>query len=90
MKLTNWLRYYYDGSKLPKWRRHHHDGSEGVVEERTTCAFLAVDLVPLAYGVRGAVYRECSTLEDAFLEVDCAAERRGHSCTPACTVWRRE
>jgi hypothetical protein len=90
MKLTKWLRHHYDGSNLPKWRRHHHDGSEGVVEKRRTGAFIAVDLVPLAYGVRGGVHRECTTLEDAFLEVDCAAERRGHTCTAGCTRWRRD
>ena len=90
MKFTNWLRHHHDASELRKWRRHHHDGSEGVVEERKRDAFIAVDLVPLVRGLRGGVHRECTTLEDAFLEVDCAAERRGHTCTLACTVWRRE
>jgi hypothetical protein len=90
MKLTNWLHHYYDRSKVSKWRRHHYDGSEGVVEERKTGAFIAVDLLPLAYGLRGGVHRECTTLEDAFLEVDYAAERRGHTCTSACTLWRRD
>ena len=89
MKLPKWLRHHSDGPKLTKWRRHHYDGSEGVVEERKT-AFIAVDLVPVGYGVRGGVHRECTVLEDAFLEVDCAAERRGHICTSACTRWRRE
>jgi hypothetical protein len=90
MELTKWWHHHDDESKLTNWRRHHHDGSEGVVEEPKTGAFIAVDLVPVAYGLRGGVRRECTTLEDAFLEVDCAAERRGHFCTSACTLWRRE
>ena len=90
MKLTKWWRHHDDGLKLPKGRRHHHDGSEGVVEARKTGAFIGLDLVRLAYDVRGGVHCECTTLEDAFLEVDCAAERRGHTCTSACTLWRRE
>ncbi len=75
---------------LSKWRRHHHDASEGLVEEREMGSFMAVDLVPVGYGLRRGISLECTNLNDAFLEVDCAAERRGHTCTPACTLWRRE
>ena len=74
--------------KLRKWRRYHRDGSEGFVEEREVGAFVAVDLIPVAYGIRRGILRECRNLEEAFLEVDCAAERRGHTCTPTCTRWR--
>jgi hypothetical protein len=49
-----------------------------------------VDLIPVAYGIRRGILRECLNLEEAFLEVDCAAERRGHTCTPTCTRWRLE
>jgi hypothetical protein len=76
--------------KLRKWRRYHRDGSEGLVEERKVGAFVAVDLIPVAYGIRRGILRECLNLEEAFLEVDCAAERRGHTCTPTCTRWRLE
>jgi hypothetical protein len=76
--------------KLRKWRRYHRDGSEGLVEEREVGAFVAVDLIPVAYGIRRGILRECLNLEEAFLEVDCAAERRGHTCTPTCTRWRLE
>jgi hypothetical protein len=90
MKFTKWWRHHYDESELTNWRRHHDDGSESVVEERKTGVFIAIDLVPVSYGLRGGVRRECATLEDAFMELDCAAERRGHLCTAACTRWRRE
>jgi hypothetical protein len=76
--------------KLRKWRRYHRDGSEGLVEEREVGAFVAVDLIPVAYGIRRGILRECRNLDEAFLEVDCAAERRGHTCTPTCTRWRLE
>jgi hypothetical protein len=76
--------------KLSKWRRYHQAGSEGLVEEREMGAFVAVDLLPVGYGLRRGMLRECTNLNDAFLEVDCAAERRGHTCTPACTLWRHE
>jgi hypothetical protein len=80
-----------NATKLREWQRRHHDGSHGFVEERTPGIFVAIDVIP--FGTRvglGGANREFTTIEDAFLAADCAAEWRGHTCTPACTRWRRD
>jgi hypothetical protein len=80
-----------NATKLREWHRHHHDGSHGFVEERKPGIFVAIDIVPFGtrVGPTGA-NREFTTIEDACLTADCAAEWRGHTCTPACTRWRRK
>jgi hypothetical protein len=80
-----------NAAKLREWQRHHHDGSHGFVKERKPGIFVAIDVVP--FGTRRAptgANREFTTIEDACLTADCAAEWRGHTCTPACTRWRRQ
>jgi hypothetical protein len=80
-----------NATKLREWQRRHHDGSHGVVEERKLGIFVAIDVIPSGtrLGPEGA-NREFTTIEDACLAADCAAEWRGHTCTPACTRWRRK
>jgi hypothetical protein len=77
-------------TKLREWHRRHHDGSHGFVEERKRGIFVAIDIIPFGprLGPLGA-NREFTTIEDACLAADCAAEWRGHTCTSACTHWRR-
>ena len=77
-------------TRLREWQRRHHDGSQSFVEERKPVLFLAMDVIP--FGIRAGpvgANREFTTVEDACLAADCAAEWRGHTCTPACTRWRR-
>jgi hypothetical protein len=77
--------------RLREWQRHHHDGSQGVVEERSPGIFVAIDVIPFGRreGPAGA-NREFTTIEEACMAADCAAEWRGHTCTSACTLWRRK
>ena len=80
-----------NATKLREWQRRHHDGSQGLVEERTPGLFVALDVIP--FGTRMApvgANREYTTIEDACLAADCAAGWRGHTCTTACTRWRRK
>jgi hypothetical protein len=79
-----------NATKLREWHRHHHDGSDGFVEERKPGIFVTIDVIPFGtrVGPVGA-NREFTTIEDAWMAADCAAEWRGHTCTSACTRWRR-
>ena len=80
-----------NATKPREWQRHHHDGSHGVVEERKPGIFVAIDIIPFGIRVRPVgANREFMTIEDACMAADCAAELRGHVCTSACTLWRRE
>ena len=77
-------------TKLREWQRRHDDGSQGFVEERTPGIFVAIDVIALRARVGPAgANREFTTIDDACLAADRAAERRGHTCTRACTRWRR-
>ena len=80
-----------NATKLREWQRRHHDGSHGFVEEHKPGLFVAMDVIPFGtrVGPVGA-NREFTTIEDACLAADCAAAWRCHTCTPACTRWRRK